>query len=161
MITLLLGGARSGKSGLAERLLADAELVTVVVSGRATDPDMAARIAAHRARRPSSWATVEAGEDLPTRLAMVDGPVLVDSLGTWVSAFADLTPPVSDLIEVLRARRDLTVVVSEEVGLGVHPETPVGRRFRDVLGDLNREVADVADEVLLVVAGRVLPLARP
>jgi len=92
---------------------------------------------------------------------MVDGPVLVDSLGTWVSAFADLTPPVSDLIEVLRARRDLTVVVSEEVGLGVHPETPVGRRFRDVLGDLNREVADVADEVLLVVAGRVLPLARP
>ena len=105
MITLLLGGARSGKSGLAERLLADAELVTVVVSGRATDPDMAARIAAHRARRPSSWATVEAGEDLPTRLAMVDGPVLVDSLGTWVSAFADLTPPVSDLIEVLRARR--------------------------------------------------------
>ena len=161
MITLLLGGARSGKSGLAERLLADAELVTVVVSGRATDPDMAARIAAHRARRPSSWATVEAGEDFPTRLAMVDGPVLVDSLGTWVSAFADLTPPVSDLIEVLRARRDLTVVVSEEVGLGVHPETPVGRRFRDVLGDLNREVADVADEVLLVVAGRVLPLARP
>lgn len=161
MITLLLGGARSGKSDLAERLLADAGPVTVVVSGMATDPDMAARIAAHRARRPSSWTTIEAGADLPARLATVDGPALVDSLGTWVSAFADLTPPVPDLVEVLRARRGLTVIVSDEVGLGVHPETPVGRRFRDVLGDLNRTVAEVADDVLLVVAGRALPLARP
>jgi adenosyl cobinamide kinase/adenosyl cobinamide phosphate guanylyltransferase len=161
VITLLLGGARSGKSELAERLLADAGPVTVVVSGVATDPDMAARIAAHRARRPVSWATLESGADLPAGLATVDGPALVDSLGTWVSAFADLDPPVADLVEVLRARRDPTVVVSDEVGLGVHPETPVGRLFRDVLGDLNRAVADVADEVLLVVAGRVLPLARP
>lgn len=161
MITLLLGGARSGKSGLAEHLLADAGQVTVVVSGVATDPDMAARIAAHRARRPSSWTTIEAGADLPARLGTVVGPALVDSLGTWVSAFADLNPPVTDLVEVLRARRALTVVVSDEVGLGVHPETSVGRHFRDVLGDLNRAVAEVADDVMLVVAGRVLPLARP
>ena len=160
MITLVLGGARSGKSDLAQRLLADVEAVTVVVTGTATDDDMAARIEAHRARRPAAWATVEAGADLPRALAEVDGPALVDSLGTWVSAFADLDPPVDDLLAALAGRQAPTVLVGEEVGLGVHPETPVGRLFRDVLGDLNRAVAEVADEVLLVVAGRALPLER-
>jgi adenosyl cobinamide kinase/adenosyl cobinamide phosphate guanylyltransferase len=160
VITLVLGGARSGKSDLAQRLLADAGDVTVVVTGTATDDDMAARIAAHRARRPEAWATVEAGADLPQALAAVDGPALVDALGTWVSAFPDLDPPVDELLAVLAGRRAATVLVGEEVGLGVHPETDVGRRFRDVLGDVNRAVAEVADEVLLVVAGRALPLER-
>jgi len=160
VITLVLGGARSGKSDLAERLLADEEGVTAIVTGVATDEDMAARIEAHRARRPSSWATVEAGAGLPHALAAADGPVLVDSLGTWVSAFADLDPPVDELVRALADRSSTTIVVGEEVGLGVHPETPVGRRFRDALGEVNRAVADVADEVLLVVAGRALPLER-
>jgi adenosyl cobinamide kinase/adenosyl cobinamide phosphate guanylyltransferase len=145
---------------MAERLLVDAGPVTVVVTGRATDPDMAERIAAHRARRPAAWATVEADADLVAALAALDGPALVDSLGTWVSAFAELDPPVADLVAALGGRSGRTVVVSEEVGLGVHPETPVGRQFRDVLGDLNQAVAEVADEVLLVVAGRALPLDR-
>ncbi len=160
MITLVLGGARSGKSDLAQRLLADAADVTVVVTGTATDDDMAARIAAHRARRPEGWATVEAGAGLPEALVAVEGPALVDSLGTWVSAFPDLDPPVADLVAALADRRHDTVLVGEEVGLGVHPETPVGRRFRDVLGELNQAVAEVADEVLLAVAGRALPLER-
>jgi len=160
VITLVLGGARSGKSDLAQRLLDETSAVTVVVTGTATDEDMAARIAAHRARRPAGWATVEAGAGLPEALAGIEGPVLVDSLGTWVSAFADLDPPVDDLLAVLAGREGDTVLVGEEVGMGVHPETPVGRRFRDVLGDLNQAVAEVADEVLLAVAGRALPLDR-
>ena len=161
MITLLLGGARSGKSTVAERLLAPEPAVTVVVTGRATDTDMADRIAAHRARRPVHWTTVEAEADLPVALAAATGPVLVDALGTWVSAFEALDPPVADLVDVVAGRRERTVIVSEEVGLGVHPETPVGRRFRDVLGELNQAVAEVCDDVHLVVAGRLLRLERP
>lgn len=161
MITLLLGGARSGKSDVAQHLLAGEDAVTVVVTGTATDADMAARIAAHRARRPAGWATVEAGAGLPTALAGVEGAALVDALGTWVAAFPDLDPPIDDLVTALAARRGRTVVVSEEVGLGVHPESEVGRRFRDVLGTLNQRVAEVADDVHLVVAGRLLRLERP
>ncbi len=161
MITLLLGGARSGKSDVAQALLADEAAVTVVVTGSATDADMADRIAAHRARRPAHWVTVEAGADLPAAVARVRGPALVDALGTWVAAFPDLDPPVDDLVAALAGRDGRTVVVSEEVGLGVHPETAVGRRFRDVLGALNQRVAEVADDVHLVVAGRLLRLERP
>jgi adenosyl cobinamide kinase/adenosyl cobinamide phosphate guanylyltransferase len=160
VISLVLGGARSGKSALAERMVTDGGEVTVIVTGTATDDDMAARIAAHRARRPSDWTTVEAGAGLPEALEAVDGTVLVDSLGTWVSAFPGLDPPVDDLLRALGRRQATTVLVGEEVGLGVHPETEVGRHFRDVLGDVNRAVAEAADEVLLVVAGRALPLER-
>ena len=83
--------------------------------------------------------------------------MLVDALGTWVAAHDDLAVDTPALVAALQ-RPGATVVVSDEVGLGVHPSSEVGRRFRDVLGDVNRAVADVADEVLLVVAGRVLPL---
>lgn len=165
MITLVLGGARSGKSAVAERLAARAgPAVTYLATATVTDADMAARVERHRARRPAAWPTVEAGADLPAHLGVLDGPVLVDSLGTWVASHAALDPDVGALVEALRARTARsapTVLVSDEVGLGVHPTTPVGRRFRDVLGDVNRAVADVADEVLLVVAGRVLRLEAP
>jgi adenosyl cobinamide kinase/adenosyl cobinamide phosphate guanylyltransferase len=173
LITLVLGGTRSGKSRVAEDLVAGRRAatggrVTYVATGRATDDDMAARIAAHQARRPAAWATVEtgagAGTDLPTVLAGLTGHVLVDSLGTWVAADADLAPDTPALCAALSARARAgagdTVLVSEEVGLGVHSPTEVGRRFADALGELNRAVADVADRVLLVVAGRVLPLDR-
>ena len=158
-LTLVLGGAASGKSSIAERLVAEAGAeVVYVATGVATDPDMAARIAAHRDRRPSTWSTVET-TDLPAAVATLpDRPALVDSLGTWVAHAADLRVDVDALVAALRARTAPTVVVSEEVGLGVHPETPVGRRFRDVLGQVNRRVADIADEVLLVVAGRTVRL---
>ena len=158
-LTLVLGGAASGKSSIAERLVAEAGAeVVYVATGVATDPDMAARIAAHRDRRPSTWSTVET-TDLPAAVATLpDRPALVDSLGTWVAHTPDLHVDVDALVAALRARTAPTVVVSEEVGLGVHPETPVGRRFRDVLGEVNRRVADIADEVLLVVAGRTVRL---
>ena len=159
----MLGGARSGKSAVAERLAARAGgAVTFIATGAAAgDADMAARIAAHRARRPADWNTIEAGSELVTALGAAPGPALVDSLGTWVAAHPDLTVDAAALCAALRARRASTIVVSEEVGLGVHPSSDVGRRFRDVLGALNTAVAEIADEVLLVVAGRVLPLDRP
>ena len=164
MITLVLGGTRSGKSEVAESLLAEVGPVTYVATGTATDADMAARIGVHRERRPASWSTVEAGADLAAALETAAGPVLVDSLGTWVAAHADLRPDVGALAAALRSRAARgagpTVLVSEEVGLGVHAPTEVGRRFADELGAVNRAVADTADRVLLVVAGRVLPLDR-
>jgi adenosyl cobinamide kinase/adenosyl cobinamide phosphate guanylyltransferase len=133
---------------------------------------MAARIAAHRARRPAGWSTVELagpgdpGEpvglpDLAGALADIGGVALVDSLGTWVASDPALDPDAGPLCAVMRRRTGDTVVVSEEVGLGVHPSSAVGREFRDALGTVNQAVAEVADRVLLVVAGRVLPLERP
>lgn len=164
MITLVLGGARSGKSAVAERLVArTGGKVTYVATAVVDqgDADHAARVDAHKARRDPGWTTVEAGADLLGALRAARGTVLVDSLGTWVTAHADLIPDVAGLCAVLREREGDTVVVSEEVGLGVHPSSELGRRFRDALGEVNVTVAEVADEVLLVVAGRVLPLERP
>ena len=163
MITLVLGGARSGKSAVAEAIAGRDRTVTYLATGAADpgDDDMAARIAAHRRRRPAQWTTVEAGADLARALrAQPAGTVLVDALGTWVAAHEQLDPDAEALIAALRSRTGDTVVVSDEVGLGVHPSTEVGRRFRDVLGAVNLAVADAADDVLFVIAGRVLPLAR-
>ena len=162
MITLVLGGAGSGKSALAERLIMrSGATVTYLATGVATDEDMAARIAAHQARRPTAWRTVEAATGLAELLAGTSGPALVDSLGTWVAGAPDLAVDTGALCRALTGRRGDTVVVSDEVGLGVHPPTALGRRFRDVLGQVNQSVAGVADDVLLVVAGRVLHLGRP
>ena len=164
MITLVLGGTRSGKSAVAEALAGRGPppIIYVATGTAAGDDDMAERIAAHRARRPASWVTVEAGADVAGTLAAhPDGTVLVDALGTWVAAHANLSPDVDRLLDALSARRGPTIVVSDEVGLGVHPSSEAGRRFRDVLGAVNTAVADIAGDVLFVIAGRVLPLARP
>lgn len=159
MITLVLGGVRSGKSEVAEQLATSlGEVVTYVATGAAVDEGMADRIARHRARRPAGWRTIEVAADLPAALLSFDGPALVDSLGTWLARDEDLRADVDGLVSALRARHGSTVLVSEEVGLGVHATTEVGRRFTDELGTLNRQVAAVADDVLLVVAGRTLRL---
>jgi adenosyl cobinamide kinase/adenosyl cobinamide phosphate guanylyltransferase len=160
MITLVLGGARSGKSELAERLVARLPLpITYVATGVASDPDIAARIAAHRSRRPATWATVEPA-DLVAAVAEVTGTLLVDALGTWVASADGFAVDVDGLLAALIGRTGDTIVVSEEVGLGVHPSTEAGRRFRDALGVVNGRVAEVAGDVLLVVAGRALRLDR-
>ena len=162
-LTLVLGGTSSGKSAVAEALVARLPepvtyLATMEVGG---DDDLAARVAAHRARRPASWATLEVGAELVEVLSPLRGTVLLDSLGPWVAAGErHRGDVVDDLCATLRARAGDTVVVSDEVGLGVHPSTELGRRFRDQMGEVNQAVASVADEVLLVVAGMVLPL-RP
>lgn len=162
MITLVLGGARSGKSEVAERLVTrlGADVTYVATGAVDGDADMAARIEAHRARRPWTWSTVEAGTDLGSVLRSIEGPVLLDALGTWLARAEGFVADGGDLCAALRERHGDTVVVSDEVGLGVHPSTDAGRRFRDALGLLNQEVAEVADEVLLVVAGRALRLDR-
>ena len=158
MIALVLGGTRSGKSEEAERLAATLpQPVTYVATGTASDVSISARIAAHRARRPPEWSTVEAGLDLVAALDRLEGTALVDSLGTWVAA-CDMTPDLDALCRVLQRRAGDTVLVSEEVGLGVHPPTELGVRFADAVGETNRAVATIADDVRLVVAGRVLQL---
>lgn len=163
VITLVLGGARSGKSRHAERVATRLRppvtyVATAVIDD--ADADHVARIAAHRARRDPAWTTLEAGADLARALRRVTGSALVDSLGTWVAAHEGFAVDVDELCKALSVRDGDTVVVSEEVGFGVHPSSEIGRRFRDVLGDVNVAVADLADEVVLVIAGRVVPLER-
>ena len=163
MITLVLGGTRSGKSAVAEeRASRGLPPVVYVATGAAgDDPDMAERIARHRDRRRPRRSSTTPGADLAMVLgAHPEGTVLVDALGTWVAAHGDLDPDIDGLVAAIMARRGDTVLVSDEVGLGVHPSTEVGRRFRDVLGGVNTAVADVADDVLFVIAGRILPLPR-
>ncbi len=163
MITFVLGGARSGKSEVAERIAArlPAPITYLATLVPGNDPDLDARIAAHRIRRPAAWRTVEAGAGLPAVLSSVPGSVLVDGLGPWVAASPGMIVDAGALCAALTGRRAGTVVVSEEAGLGVHPATEDGRRFRDALGTLNQSVAAVADEVLFVVAGRILRLDPP
>ena len=161
MITLVLGGARSGKSSVAERLCQGEVTYVATAVVPDDDADLAARVAQHKARRPSSWATVEASpSDVVAAVGGVPAgrTVLVDSLTTWVAGSADFVVDADGFCAAL-VDRD-AIVVSDEVGLGVHPSTEEGRVFRDRLGEVNRRVADVADRVLLVVAGRVLPLER-
>jgi adenosyl cobinamide kinase/adenosyl cobinamide phosphate guanylyltransferase len=162
VITLVLGGARSGKSAYAEALAARAgDAVTYLATGASTDPDMAARIARHRLRRPPGWVTIEAGADLLDVLPRLTGTVLIDALGTWLARSPGFAVDADRLCAILRGRAGRTIVVSEEVGLGVHPETPAGCAFRDALGDLNRAVAAIAAEAVLIVAGWPLPLGPP
>jgi adenosylcobinamide kinase/adenosylcobinamide-phosphate guanylyltransferase len=158
--TLVLGGSRSGKSAFAESLLAGAPAVTYLATA-ATDPDDAewtARIAAHRARRPAHWSTLET-TDVAAVLREAGAAVLIDSITLWVSAVLDepdLDDRADELIAAWTATTRPVVAVSDEVGSGVVPSTAAGRRFRDALGRLNQRLAAAADDVHLVVAG--LPL---
>ena len=163
MITLVLGGARSGKSRHAERVAARLPppvtyVATAVLDVAGRRPSSAGGGASRR--RDPAWTTIEAGADLASALRSVAGSILVDSLGTWVAAHDDFAVDVDELCKALSSRDGDTVVVSEEVGLGVHPSSTLGQRFRDVLGEVNAAVADIADDVVLVIAGRVLPLER-
>ncbi|HLI43998.1 MAG TPA: bifunctional adenosylcobinamide kinase/adenosylcobinamide-phosphate guanylyltransferase [Acidimicrobiales bacterium] len=164
-VTLVLGGTRSGKSRVAERLAAEAAAdaggrVTYVATAQVSDPGMERRVALHRARRPPAWETVEllSSAELTLVLARVEGSVIVDSLGTWVASAPGLEVDGPGLARALGERAGPSVVVSEEVGLAVHPASALGRAFVDALGELNQQVAAVADRVLLVVAGRTLEL---
>lgn len=170
MITLVLGGASSGKSLVAEEIAASSgDDVTYVATAVPApgDADHAARIEAHRQRRPEGWSTLEctAAPDLVRHLRRITGVALVDSLGTWVTLqpACDVGVQIDDLVAALTERAAPTVLVSEEVGLAVHPPTEAGRRYVDTVGVLNQRIAAAADRVLLVVAGRVLelPAGRP
>lgn len=159
MLTLVLGGVRSGKSAAAEaRIAAAAGDTPVRYLATGSADDLGDRVAAHRDRRPAHWRTEEVGtHDLIDALAD-PGPVLLDSIGTWVARHLDLDPDIDALVEAVERRVHPTVIVSEEVGLGVHAPTEVGRRFADVLGTCNQRLGAVVDTVVLVVAGRELEL---
>ena len=167
MITLVLGGARSGKSAVAEALAArrGSPVTYVATMDPSGDSELEARVDAHRQRRDPSWATVDATDDLAGTLVLVRGTALVDSLGPWVARFAGgagvVEARAAALCDVLVKRDGDTVLVSDEVGLAVHPSSAEGRCFRDALGLLNHAVSAVADKAYLVVAGRALELPPP
>lgn len=174
MFTLLLGGVRSGKSALAVDLArayaAEGGAVTFIATAPRIDgdADLDARIDAHRATRPP-WPTVEAPRDLADAVALAAGSfVLLDCITLWVNNLLyrgdtddEIDGRAVALAAKLAARTTPSVVISNEVGLGVHPETELGRRYRDVLGRTNQTLAARADSTLLLVAGRALRLDDP
>ena len=171
---MITGGMRSGKSRFAENLLADQPSVTYIAPGPlsdpTTDPEWAARVSAHRDRRPANWTTVETS-DVASALRTAEPPVLIDCLGNWVTTQIDrlgtweeplpewqaaFDSRIQDLIEAWRACEGLAVAVTNEVGWGLVSEYRSGRVFTDLLGRLNAAIAAASDEVYLLVAGRAL-----
>jgi len=167
-VTLVLGGARSGKSRYAERLVGDAASKgTYCATAEAGDAEMASRIAAHRSRRGPFWHTVEEPLSLAPVIAgeaRSERPLLIDCLTLWLSNLLLAGKPVDAetvaLCAALRLAAGPVVLVANEVGMGLVPETPLGRLFRDAAGHLNQEVAAIADRVVLVTAGLPLVLKQ-
>lgn len=171
MLTLVLGGARSGKSRYARGLIGQRQAIYVATARRSRDRDMSGRINRHRADRPPSWITIEEPESVPrvVRTASpADAPVIVECVTLWLSNLFEreshtparkqqdiLMAAVRELADASRARE--VIAVSNEVGGGLVPSTRVGRRFRDLQGWANQMLAAEAESVVLVVAG--LPLA--
>jgi adenosylcobinamide kinase/adenosylcobinamide-phosphate guanylyltransferase len=163
---LVLGGVRAGKSAFAvARARAHGGRVAFVATAEAGDEEMAARIARHRAERPQAWRTIEVPLALVSALTALEGEaeiVVVDCLNLWIANLINKRPELTDidllaeaaqLEAVARRPRFALILVSNEVGWGVHPATELGRRFRDALGLVNQAVARAADEVVLMVAG--------
>ena len=168
-VSLVLGGARSGKSTHAERLVAGTLFgaaphpAVYIATAQAGDVEMATRIMAHRARRGANWTTVEQPLRLGEAVVAAGAhrqPVLVDCLTLWLSnlmhAGEDVDEATDELLRALDGLGAPVVFVSNEVGLGIVPDTPLGRAFRDSQGRLNMRMADYADRVILMAAG--LPL---
>jgi len=168
-LTLVLGGARSGKSARAEALVLASGLRPVyVATAQAFDDEMRDRIAIHRARRGATWRTVEAPLDLAGTLAAESAPdraVLVDCLTLWLSnvilAERDSPEEADTLVAALGRAGGPVVAVANEVGLGIVPDNALARRFRDEAGRLNQAVARLADAVEFLAAGLVLPMKTP
>ena len=171
---LVLGGVRAGKSALAvARARALGGRVVFVATAEPGDDEMAARIARHRAERPAGWRTLEVPTALASTLTALEGEadvVVVDCLNLWVANLLHKRPELSDtdlaaeagqLEAAIRYARYSLILVSNEVGWGIHPETALGRRFRDALGLVNQAAARAAGEVLLMVAGCPMVVKSP
>ncbi|MGQ3356776.1 MAG: bifunctional adenosylcobinamide kinase/adenosylcobinamide-phosphate guanylyltransferase [Phreatobacter sp.] len=163
-LTLVLGGARSGKSRHAERLVeATPGPWTYVATAQAFDEEMRQRIALHRDRRGAGWLTVDAPFDLAAAIAAArpGGAVLVDCLTLWLTnvmlADRDVAAESERLIAACRAAPGPLVLVGNEVGLGIVPDNALARRFRDAAGRLHQDLAAAADRVVFMVAG--LPMS--
>lgn len=166
-ITLVLGGARSGKSAYAEALIGERPAV-YLATAQAFDDEMVERLRLHRARRGPNWATVEEPLDLVAALRAQDTagrPVLVDCLTLWLSnlllAEQDIAAACADLAATLPRLAAPVVLVANEVGLGIVPDNALARAFRDHAGRLNQQIAAVADRVVFVAAGLPLTLKEP
>ena len=167
-LVVLIGGARAGKSALAAQLAGRFDgPVAVVATAEARDEEMRARIERHRARRPAAWTTVEEPLELRRALAALDDRafVVIDCLTLWVANVLErgdaeerIVAEATAVAAAAAARAAPVVAVTNEVGLGVVPATPLGRAFRDVLGAVNTAFVEHADEAALVVAGRLLQL---
>jgi adenosylcobinamide kinase / adenosylcobinamide-phosphate guanylyltransferase len=163
-LTLVLGGARSGKSRYAESLvMALPSPWLYVATAEARDSEMAERVAVHQGRRGPSWTTVETPRDIAGALAAnANTPALVDCLTLWLSnvllADADVDAEIEHLDGALARTAAPVVLVANEVGSGIVPDNALGRRFRDLQGLLNQRIAVRADRVFLVVAGLPLTL---
>lgn len=168
-LTFLVGGARSGKSGLAARLASEWEgpIVVLATAEAREDGELAARIARHRLERPASWRTVEEPVDLVGELGRMPERafVLIDCLTLWAAnaleagwSDEEIERAAAEAAALAAARLSPTVVVSNEVGMGIVPATPLGRSFRDLQGRVNTVFAAHADRACLVVAGRTLEL---
>ena len=167
MLTLIIGGARSGKSHFAQSLCAQATRVAYIATAIADDDEMRNRIARHRAARPASWVTVEEPLALAEALARTAPEcdvVLIDCLTVWLSNFCwhhrELPPETLEARTLATVDRLLSasaagavIAVSNEVGCGIVPETPLGRLFRDLQGIVNQRVARAAETVYHLVAG--------
>jgi adenosylcobinamide kinase/adenosylcobinamide-phosphate guanylyltransferase len=167
-LTLVLGGARSGKSRYAEWLIATFPPPWIyIATAEARDDEMAERIAAHKARRDAGWQTVEAPHDLVDALkaAPPGAAVLVDCLTLWLSnlmeAGHDIEAQTARLQDVLTGRVGPTVLASNEVGLGIVPDNALARRFRDLQGILNQRLAAQATRVVMMVAGLPVAMKSP
>ena len=166
-MTLLLGGAASGKSRTAAALAARTGLpVAVIATAEALDDEMAARIARHRRERPDGWSVIEEPLDLVGAVERASGATIVDCLTLWVSNLLghdlgdeEITDRAATAAKACAARPEPTIVVSNEVGSGIVPMHPLARRYRDVLGRVNATFADEADVVALMVAGRAVRLS--
>ncbi len=165
-LTLVLGGARSGKSDFAQALARQrgGDSVLFVATAQARDEEMAARIQEHRAARAAQWQTLESPREVAHALESAPRArvTLIDCATLWVSnvllaneqsAREALTREMGELLAWYRGADTELIVVSNEVGMGLVPENPLGRAYRDLLGAVNRELADAADEVFLLVAG--------
>jgi adenosylcobinamide kinase / adenosylcobinamide-phosphate guanylyltransferase len=168
LITLVLGGARSGKSRYAEWLITTYPQPWIyVATAEARDEEMAERIAAHKARRAAGWQTVEAPHELAgaLRSAPTDAVVLIDCLTLWLSNLmeseSDIEGQTAELQEALAERPGPTVIVSNEVGLGIVPDNALARRFRNLQGSLNQQLASQAERVIMMVAGIAVAVKSP
>jgi adenosyl cobinamide kinase/adenosyl cobinamide phosphate guanylyltransferase len=169
-LTLLIGGARSGKSRTAERLVSSSPgQVALIATAEARDEEMEERIRRHRSARPAHWVVVEEPLDLSRAIGGLDPDtrLVVDCLTLWVSNLTEaglddeaIEAAAADALAAAQARGGDTVVVSNEVGSGIVPMNALSRRYRDLLGRVNAIWADGADRVLLCVAGGVVPVDR-
>ena len=167
-LTFLLGGARSGKSSLAVELALEADgPVTVIATAEPRDDEMRERILLHRRERPPEWQTVEEPVRLAEAIAELptDAVLVLDCISLWVANVIERGADDAEVerqnelaVDAALERSAKTIAVSNEVGLGVVPDTPLGRRYRDLLGRINARWAVGADEALFVVAGRALEL---